>query len=280
MNVEKMIKRDISVEIANYLTNNLPCYEKKNIDDEKTYETNFLHLMNVIGKNVINIPRKVHYSCELIKKMNEEFPKELCDLIKLFEKKFDKGESVKGYLSKKAFDVEFKDILLNQWGIKHLHLTDKEANSIEEMKNNRSNILLFFIVDNQDVYFLDVRKHPKGAGFITLEVLSIVYNNRWMEKIGAQKVEGIIDLQPKIDSNEELYKLYKPNHVTFSIVLRILVTTIYLRTFKVKRNVYYRSYWKRSVGFKRKSDRRSRCYSGMWGDGPCCGSVRSVHGRT
>ena len=112
--------------------------------------------MNVIGKNVINIPRKVHYSRELIKK----------------------GESVKGYLSKKAFDVEFKDILLNQWGIKHLHLTDKEANSIEEMKNNRSNILLFFIVDNQDVYFLDVRKHPKGAGFITLEVLSIVYNNR------------------------------------------------------------------------------------------------------
>ena len=34
MNVEKMIKRDISVEIANYLTNNLTCYEKKNIDDE------------------------------------------------------------------------------------------------------------------------------------------------------------------------------------------------------------------------------------------------------
>lgn len=29
MNVEKMIKRDISVEIANYLTNNLTCYEKK-----------------------------------------------------------------------------------------------------------------------------------------------------------------------------------------------------------------------------------------------------------
>ena len=38
----------------------------------------------VIGKNVINIPRKVHYSRELIKKMNKEFPKELCDLIKLF----------------------------------------------------------------------------------------------------------------------------------------------------------------------------------------------------
>lgn len=179
MNVEKMIKRDISVEIANYLTNNLPCYEKKNIDDEKTYETNFLHLMNVIGKNVINIPRKVHYSRELIKKMNEEFSKELCDLIKLFEKKFDKGESVKGYLSKKAFDVEFKDILLNQWGIKHLHLTDKEANSIEEMKNNRSNILLFFFVDNQDVYFLDVRKHPKGAGYITIDGWRNLVHGRW-----------------------------------------------------------------------------------------------------
>ena len=79
MNVEKMIKRDISVEIANYLTNNLTCYEKKNIDDEKKYDTNNQHLMNVIGNNVINIPRKVHYSSELIKKMNEEFPKELCE---------------------------------------------------------------------------------------------------------------------------------------------------------------------------------------------------------
>ena len=85
------------------------------------------------------------------------------------------------------------------------------------MKNNRSNILLFFIVDNQDVYFLDVRKHPKGAGFITLEVLYIVYNNRWMEKIGARKVEGIIDLQPEIDSNEELYKLYK-NGINYNIL--------------------------------------------------------------
>lgn len=47
--------------------------------------------MNVIGKNVINIPRKVHYLDELIKKMNEEFPKVMC-LIKLFEKKFDKAK--------------------------------------------------------------------------------------------------------------------------------------------------------------------------------------------
>ena len=39
-----MIKRDISVEIANYLTNNLPCYEKKNIDDEKTYDS---HVMDI-----------------------------------------------------------------------------------------------------------------------------------------------------------------------------------------------------------------------------------------
>lgn len=42
--------------------------------------------MNVIGKNVINIPRKVHYSRELIKKMNEEFPKELCDLTNYLKK--------------------------------------------------------------------------------------------------------------------------------------------------------------------------------------------------
>ena len=95
MNVEKMIKRDISVEIANYLTNNLTCYEKKILMMKKHMKQIFCILMNVIGKNVINIPRKVHYSRELIKKMNEEFSKELCDLIKLFEKKFDKGESCK-----------------------------------------------------------------------------------------------------------------------------------------------------------------------------------------
>ena len=38
-----------------------------------------------------------------------------------------------------------------------------------------------------------------------------------MEKIGARKVEGIIDLQPEIDSNEELYKLYK-NGITCNML--------------------------------------------------------------
>ena len=112
------------------------------------------------------------------------------------------------------------------------------------MKNNRSNILLFFIVDNQDVYFLDVRKHPKGAGFITLEVLYIVYNNRWMEKIGARKVEGIIDLQPEIDSNEELYKLYKLEKVRYTNTLasssRITVNSLPVASFNVASHQYRR----------------------------------------
>ena len=54
-----------------------------------------------------------------------------------------------------------------------------------------------------------MRKHPKGAGFITLEVLSIVYNNRWMEKLVHGRWRGLLTFSLKIDSNEELYKLYK-----------------------------------------------------------------------
>ena len=45
MNVEKMIKRDISVEIANYLTNNLPCYEKKILMMKKHMKQIFFFLL-------------------------------------------------------------------------------------------------------------------------------------------------------------------------------------------------------------------------------------------
>lgn len=209
--IEKKIKKDISDAIKEFLTANLPDYKEEGNSETEKYEKNFFALMNVLEKNIITKPRQVHYSQELVKKIKTEFPPELCSLIKLFENKFIKGENVKGYLSKKAFDAQFQDILFNQWGIKHLHLTNREAKNIAEMGNNRSDFLLFCIVNNNDVYFLDVRKHPKGSGFTPLEFLNIIYNNDLMDKIGASKVDGVIEVCNEIKSDADIYKLYKYN---------------------------------------------------------------------
>lgn len=211
MNVEQRIKKDISVAIEKFLINNLPGYRGEGILDDEKYEKNFFALMNVLEKNVIAVPRKVHYSQELNEKIKNEFSPELCDLIKLFETKFSKGENIKGYLSIKAFDADFKDILFNHWNIKHLHLIRKEAKNIKEMENNRSDYLLFCIIHDQDVYFLDVRKHPKGSGFTAFEFLNIIYNNKWMDMIGAHKVEEVIEVYPKINSDDDIFELYKNN---------------------------------------------------------------------
>ncbi len=211
MNVESRIKVDISSAIEDFLKKNLPDYHGKETSDIKKYEENFLALMNVLDKNIIITPRKVHYSRELMKKIENEFSPELCGLIELFEEKFNMGENIKGYLSKMAFDAHFQDILFNQWGIKHLHLSDKEAKNISELKNNRSDYLLFCIINNEDVYFLDVRRHPKGSGFTPLEFLNIIYNNNWMDKIGAHKIEDALEVFPKIETNDDIYTFYKHN---------------------------------------------------------------------
>ena len=94
-----------------------------------------------------NINHEVFVSKELFK--NKEYQKFKYVINQIIEKA-KTGNNLNMYLSKSIKDNIIKpDKMLNDWGVVHLHLGDKEKNGYI----NRTKELLFIYRDNQDYIF-------------------------------------------------------------------------------------------------------------------------------
>lgn len=175
----------------------------------------YLQWSNIRRKHPLPHARKVIFSKEIKKKISDN--SELNELVAYFKEKFEIGEDITGHLSKTIYQAEYWDILLNHWNIYHLHLNKRKADTLSQMSNNRAEYLLFMIILDNVVFFLDVRKHPKGSGFTALSFLEIAQNNGWMQYCGFQKTD-ICNVTPKVSSDDQIYQLYK-NKMNFYIEL-------------------------------------------------------------
>lgn len=159
--------------------------------------------LNYLDRWIVPKKRRVFLSDNIIEAKITN--KEIDYFIKLFEN----GEDINGHLSRKIYDSDFYDKLLTHWDIHHLHLNTVSACTNLEMKKNRSSILLFFIIRNDAVYFIDVEKHNKNCVFSMFRLLKIIKEN-WpflMQKIPIVSIpeENIItrdeDFKRLFDSN-------------------------------------------------------------------------------
>ena len=96
---------------------------------------------------------------------------------------FSNGEDVMPYLSKNIRDAEFKDHLLWDYGMHHFHLSSGVDKSGFV---KRSDYLLFAIVADTDVFFVDVREHhdPEDLLWVRQDLLNIVHSN-WPKLTGS-----------------------------------------------------------------------------------------------
>lgn len=227
--IQKKIYKDISIEILDYLSNNEIKYnlqkEKKEIakkvnqllgkDKEEVevierFELRIISLLNWLEKIVEPMPRKVHFSKYLSKKIDEKrLNQDIINQINKFKEKFENGEDINSNLSKGIFDGNSWDYILNIWNIRHLHLSESVKFDKRAMSGNRSEYLLFFVLYKSDVYFIDVRKHPKGSGFTSFEFLEILSESDWLEIIGLKELEGVKDVNPVIEQDDDIYQLTK-----------------------------------------------------------------------
>lgn len=168
----------------------------------------YLQWLNIRRKHPLPHARKVIFSKEIKNKLSDN--SELDELVSYFKEKFEIGEDISGHLSKTIYQADHWDILLNHWNIYHLHLNKREADTLSQMSKNRAEYLLFVIIREDDVLFLDVRKHPKGSGFTALSFLEIAQNNGWIQYCGLQKTD-ICNITPKVSSDDQIYQLYKKN---------------------------------------------------------------------
>ena len=195
---EKEIKKDLLNEI------------KSNKEELAELNLNDLLLtyLNLHRKGIEKRPRKVLISQEL--KRNPIYKKKR-KIIQKILKKLEKGEDISIYLSHRAVEPRQQDLLLNNWGIHHLHLGEK----IETKPRNRQGLakgtkeLLFARFEKDVVYLLDIKDHKS---FSSKEFLGIIHNN-WPKSIEQYRV-NVIDISHNA-SDEEIFQLWNAGYTVF-----------------------------------------------------------------
>lgn len=226
--IEKNIYNDISNEILDFMSRNgvkydleeekkeianrinqLPKKDKEEIEVDEKFSMRIISLYNWIEKLVSIVPRKVYFSKHLSKKMAENMNEDIVNQINIFKKKFELGEDINSNLSKGIFNSSSWDYVLNIWNIRHLHLSESVEVEKSAMSKNRSDYLLFFVLKEDGVWFIDVRKHPRGPGFTSFEFLEILDESNWLNIIEFQELKDAINVKPVIEKEVDIYYLTK-----------------------------------------------------------------------
>ncbi len=119
---------------------------------------------------------------------------------------FKSGKDIRGFLSTNVNDfINTEDGLLRDWGIHHLHF----EKSFYRGSKKRTNEILFVMIQNNNVYFIDIFKHND---WLNLEALKIIYRN-WEKALEPFELKNIT---PDVFT-EEQFKNLRKNDVGYAI---------------------------------------------------------------
>lgn len=130
---------------------------------------------NLLKRLIVAGPRSVVFSDIF------NCPPDLKEGLQQLTDKIQKGENLSPHLSKTIKDIEYDDVMLNDWGIHHFHL-GAEQDSSGFIK--RTGPLLFARVTSGTVYCVNVFSH--GA-WSRQEIIEIIHRN-WPETIQQYKI--------------------------------------------------------------------------------------------
>lgn len=206
--LEEIIYKDIQKAIWEYYEDQAIKYTEK-IDPQDAIVDFFSYLYRLIPP----VERQVHYSMELLRKIESKvISEEYIEILRKFEHAFSEGKNMNVFLSNNIKKPRQTDFLRYTWHIYHLHMSNKFVEDSKQMKNNRSDTQLLCIICEGDVYFVDVISHPpKADGYFDIQIMKIIANNGWMEKIGFYEIKDFIpgSLEPKITEASEILEYYK-----------------------------------------------------------------------
>ena len=167
----------------------------------------YMQLNNFLSKRIPIMPRKVSQSTFF------EVPPERVAGYEKLKNALLNGEDVNPYMSRKLYDSNFADGLLDHYDCFHFHLG-------EEMKGkfiNGNDEIALAIVNNREVFFIQVKTHGKST-WNNIEVLEIVHEQR-PDLIARFKVTSMVDISPSVSDEEDIIKL-RENGYSFAVTLK------------------------------------------------------------
>lgn len=109
--------------------------------------------------------------------------------LEIISNKIKNGEDLRPHLSKGIKDLDYKDILLNDWGIYHLHLgTTLDSSGFIK----RTKPVLFARFDKERAFFIDIMEHGQGVPlpWIKQHLIRILHDN-WPDSINIFRLDRI-----------------------------------------------------------------------------------------
>ncbi|OGU60968.1 MAG: hypothetical protein A2X64_02890 [Ignavibacteria bacterium GWF2_33_9] len=163
-----------------------------------------LHI-NLLTKLIHPQPRKIHKSKIFLTKeqiLHEPFKKALQDICY----KLEIGIDVNGHLSKQSTNPSYNDLLLNDWAIHHLHISNKKKNT-NQLFYDRSDWLFFVLLKPKDIYLLDIYRHGDQFVFSKQDLLKQIKHN-WPEILKPFEATGFEGVT-KTFNDEDISRLRK-----------------------------------------------------------------------
>jgi len=169
-------------------------FEEAELEYEDSDHINdlIIQYLNVINRMIDQNPRDVYLSQTLEDNLTEEHE----DAISVIRETFENGSDVNPHLSRQIFNPTFNDLLFNDWGVYHFHLSTTRDDPNDYFMS-RTGPLLFAMVKNNEAYFLTIGNHGDWG---KPEFLEIVENN-WPDLLDNRKIEGARPVQD-LDEDE------------------------------------------------------------------------------
>jgi len=171
----------------------------------------------LLSRQIQPCPRAVHFSREIHASLEElarngrekNVAGDARQAAFRLQELLEDGKNVNGFLSRNILHATGKasrDGLLFHYDIHHFHLSnERDADGFV----SRSDYLLFAVVKPEDVFFVDVRRHPArgSAGWASQELLRTVHSN-WPQLTERLIIRGIYGNRM---TDDEVYEFRRHN---------------------------------------------------------------------
>lgn len=147
---------------------------------------------NLRKRIIARKPRKVIFSKEFI------CPVEYQVALEEFEAKAARGENLMPFQSEKINNVNYNDMLLNDWGIQHFHLTRRFR---PDGFAQRSQFQIFAYITDTAIYMIQIYPHSAEDLYSKRELVRIIRDN-WPYLIERFRLNGIVGISEKLDDHK------------------------------------------------------------------------------
>lgn len=157
-----------------------------------TKDTSLYQFFNMEKRIITMRPRFVKKAKEFV------CPKGYELALNEFEKKIMNGDNLAPFMSEKIKKSAYNDLLLNDWGIQHFHLSRRYRDDGFVQRNEYQ---IFAYVTETTVYLIQVYPHADSDLYSKKDMLVILQKN-WPELLEQFRVPGFVQLNENLTDHE------------------------------------------------------------------------------